>query len=185
MCRIRVWNGMMCGSAPSPRRCYSILESSESGCIWVEAVSAPLAAQPAPWSSFLPGFTTPPSLSSLAPSSLTSTLNTTAPAPSKATGTSLRHRFSPESNRQVSRAVNVQCSSRLPGLVAGQLDVVEPMEEIAQGDFRLHPGKRRTQAEVDSVAESDVRIGIARNAKFFAALELCFISIGRADHRPH
>src|SRR5437016_6294385 len=87
----------------------------------------------------------------------------------------------PESNRQVSGTVNVQRSARLPGLVAGQLDVVEPLQEIAQGDFRFHPGKRRAQAEVDSLAESEVRIGLAGNVEFFATLELIFISIGRSD----
>src|SRR5207249_1497813 len=91
----------------------------------------------------------------------------------------------PESNWQVSGAVNVQSSSRLPGFIAGQLDVVKPLEEIVKGDFRFHPGQRRAQAEVDSVAESDVRIRVASNVKFFAALELIFISIGRSDHRQH
>src|SRR5205085_3855914 len=66
-----------------------------------------------------------------------------------------------EPDRQPRRAQDVQGLARLPRLVARQANVVQPLEQVGQGDPRFEPRQGGAEAEVDAVAEGQVRIGLA------------------------
>src|ERR1700733_15074147 len=87
-----------------------------------------------------------------------------------------------KADRQATGTENVKCLTRFPGLVAGQLDILEPLQEIGQTDPGLESGERCPDAEMDPVPECDVRIGIARDVEAVRLGKLPWIAVCRADH---
>ena len=78
--------------------------------------------------------------------------------------------------------MDVERASRFPRFIADSLHIGKPIEKISENDPRFHPRERGTQARVNTMAESDVRIGIARDVELFGVVEVFCVAIGRADH---
>src|SRR6266478_1984135 len=66
-----------------------------------------------------------------------------------------------EANGQARRAVHVQSLARLPWLIGGQFEILEPLQQIRERDSGFHARERCPQTKVNAVAEGNVRIGIA------------------------
>src|SRR4051794_41031417 len=75
--------------------------------------------------------------------------------------------------------------ARLPGLIAGELERLYPVQEIGQGDPGFQAGERGAEAEVDTVAEGDVRIRSPRNIEAAGVGELTRVAISGADDGKH
>src|SRR5688572_91953 len=71
---------------------------------------------------------------------------------------------------------------RLPRFVAGAFEIREAFENIPKRDFRLHARECRAEAGVNSVAERNVRIGIARDVEAVPVRKLLWIAVGRSHH---
>src|SRR5688572_11681084 len=63
---------------------------------------------------------------------------------SRCTGIAAPVRLKPDP--QPVRPVNVQPLARLPRLVTGQLEPLDPLQEVPKRDPRLQPGQRRAEA---------------------------------------
>ena len=101
--------------------------------------------------------------------------------PYSVTGNSTSALTGPESDGKVRGSMDVECFSRFPRFIADPFQVGKVLKESAEGDPGLHPRQRGAKAEVDTVAEGDVRIGVAGNVEFFGLLKVFWVAIGRAD----
>ena len=81
--------------------------------------------------------------------------------------------------------MDVERSSRFPRFIANSFQASEAFKEIGDGDPGLHPRERGADAEVDAMAKSDVRIGVARNVEFVRPFEVFRVTIGRPDNRKN
>ena len=73
--------------------------------------------------------------------------------------------LSPDAQRQAERTLNVQGCAWLPLAVADVGEARTACQKILERDTGLEPGQGRTDAEMDAVAEGDVRIGIAADVE--------------------
>src|SRR5436190_10654283 len=79
----------------------------------------------------------------------------------------------------------VEGLARRPGLAACELETPYAAEKIAQGDASFEAGERGAEAEVDSVSEGDMGIGVACDIEAVRVGEVAGVAIGRADHGEH
>ena len=79
--------------------------------------------------------------------------------------------------------MHMQCFARFPRLIVRPPKAFEASEQIGERDARFHPGQRRTDTEMQTVAEGYVRIGIARDIETIRITELFWIAIGGTHHR--
>src|SRR6266513_1197960 len=84
-----------------------------------------------------------------------------------------------EANRQARGSMHVQGLARFPRLGAGQLQSLQPSEQIAKTDPRLEPRQCGPKAGMDAVSERDMRIGIAPDIELAGIRKLPGIAICR------
>ena len=82
-------------------------------------------------------------------------------------------------------AEDVQSSAGLPRFVTGTRKATNLGEELDKGDSRLETRQRRADAEVNAVAEGEMRIGRASNVKAVRVGELDGIAVCGANHGQH
>src|SRR5882757_3392163 len=71
--------------------------------------------------------------------------------------------------------------ARIPFDFAHQVHFWKPLQHLVEGDLHFHPRQRRTEAEMDAVAEGKMRIGAAGDVEGLGIVELGGIAV----RRPH
>jgi hypothetical protein len=78
--------------------------------------------------------------------------------------------------------MNVQGLERRPRLAVSKAERFHPLEEACEPDAGFQARQRRSEAEMNPVAESEMWIRDACNIEARRLGELLWISIGRSQH---